>query len=54
MYFVELREGYRCGWVSAGGHASAMQPHPLSHCTPESWKTPDDAEAVGRVVGVVS
>jgi transcriptional regulator with XRE-family HTH domain len=54
MYFVELHDGYRCGWFQQEGARLAMQPHPLSRCMPESWKTPDDAEIVGRVVGVVT
>lgn len=54
MYFVELHDGYRCGWFQQEGGRLAMQPHPLSRCMPESWKTPDDAEIVGRVVGVVT
>jgi len=54
MYFVELHDGYRCGWFQQEGSRLAMQPHPLSRCMPESWKTPDDAEIVGRVVGVVT
>jgi transcriptional regulator with XRE-family HTH domain len=54
MYFVELHDGYRCGWFQQEGGRLAMQPHPLSRCMPESWKTPDEAEIVGRVVGVVT
>jgi transcriptional regulator with XRE-family HTH domain len=54
MYFVELHDGYRCGWFQREGARLAMQPHPLSRCMPESWITPDDAEIVGRVVGVVT
>jgi transcriptional regulator with XRE-family HTH domain len=54
IYFVELHDGYRCGWFQQEGTRLAMQPHPLSRCMPESWKTPDDAEIVGRVVGVVT
>jgi transcriptional regulator with XRE-family HTH domain len=54
MYFVELHDGYRCGWFQKEGARLAMQPHPLSRCMPESWKTPDDAEIVGRVVGMVT
>jgi transcriptional regulator with XRE-family HTH domain len=54
LYFVELHEGYRCGWFQQEGGRLAMQPHPLSRCMPESWKTPDEAEIVGRVVGVVT
>jgi transcriptional regulator with XRE-family HTH domain len=54
IYFVELHDGYRCGWFQQEGARLAMQPHPLSRCMPESWKTPDDAEIVGRVVGIVT
>ena len=54
MYFVELHDGYRCGWFQQEGARLAMQPHPLSRCMPESWKTPDEAEIVGQVVGVVT
>ncbi len=54
MYFVEIRDGYRCGWFHQDGPRLVMQPHPLSRCLPESWSTPNDAEVVGRVVGVVT
>jgi len=49
MYFVEVRGGYRCGWFHQEGSRLVMQPHPLSHCVPETWRTPDEAEIVGRV-----
>jgi hypothetical protein len=54
MYFVELRDGYRCGWFHQEGSRLVMQPHPLSHCLPESWRVPEEAEIVGRVTGVVT
>jgi transcriptional regulator with XRE-family HTH domain len=54
LYFVELREGFRCGWFQKDGSRLIMQPHRLSRCTPEAWRTPDDAEVVGQVVGVVT
>jgi len=54
MYFVELRNGYRCGWFLQEGSRLVMQPHPLSHCLPETWRVPDEAEIVGRVTGVVT
>jgi hypothetical protein len=31
-----------------------MQPHPLSHCPPEAWRTPDEAEIIGQVAGIVT
>jgi transcriptional regulator with XRE-family HTH domain len=54
MYFVEVRDGYRCGWFHQQGSRLVMQPHPLSHCMPEIWRMPDEAEIVGRVTGVVT
>lgn len=54
MYFVELRDGYRCGWFHRDGSRLVMQPHPLSRCLPESWRMPEEAEIVGRVAGVVT
>lgn len=54
MYFVELHEGYRCGWFCKDGSRLMMEPHPLSRCVPESWATPDEAEVIGQVVGMVT
>jgi len=54
MYFVELRRGYRCGWFQKDKSLLIMQPHTLSRCAPEVWRTPDEAEVVGQVVGVVT
>jgi transcriptional regulator with XRE-family HTH domain len=54
MYFVEIRNGYRCGWFQKEKSLLIMQPHTLSRCAPESWRTPEEAEVVGQVVGVVT
>jgi hypothetical protein len=54
MYFVEIRNGYRCGWFQKDKCRLIMQPHVLSRCAPETWRTPDEAEVIGQVVGVVS
>jgi transcriptional regulator with XRE-family HTH domain len=54
MYFVEVRDGYRCGWFQQERSRLVMQPHPLSRCMPEAWKTPEEAELAGRVVGMVT
>lgn len=53
LYFVDIRTGYRCAWFYRDGSRLVMQPHPLSRCLPESWKVPEEAEIVGRVVGLV-
>jgi transcriptional regulator with XRE-family HTH domain len=54
MYFVEIRDGYRCGWFQKDKSRLIMQPHTLSRCAPEVWQTPDEAEIVGKVIGVVT
>jgi transcriptional regulator with XRE-family HTH domain len=54
LFFVEIREGYRCGWFHQEGHRLVMQPHPLSRCMPEWWQIPEQAEVVGKVVGIVT
>lgn len=54
MYFVDIRDGYRCGWFHQHGTKLVMQPHPLSHCLPEAWRLPAEAEIVGQVSGIVT
>jgi transcriptional regulator with XRE-family HTH domain len=54
LYFVELRDGYRCGWFQKKNNRLILQPHPLSRCVPEVWKFPDEAEVVGKVIGVTT
>jgi len=54
LYFVETRYGYRCGWFQKRKSRLIMQPHTLSRCSPEAWRTPAEAEVLGKVVGVVT
>jgi transcriptional regulator with XRE-family HTH domain len=54
LYFVETRSGYRCGWFLKLKSRLVMQPHMLSHCAPEAWRTPAEAEVVGKVVGIIT
>jgi hypothetical protein len=54
MYFVDVPTGYRCGWFHQDGTRLVMQPHPLSRCFPEAWRTPEEAEIVGQVAGMVN
>jgi transcriptional regulator with XRE-family HTH domain len=53
MYFVDVRAGYRCGWFHQDGGRLVMHPHPLSHCPPEAWRTPEEAEIVGQLQGLL-
>ena len=53
IYFVDVRDGYRCSWCLREGPRLILQPHPLSACAPEARRCPDEAEVVGQVTGVV-
>jgi transcriptional regulator with XRE-family HTH domain len=52
LYFLDLRDGYRCSWCLREGPKLMLQPHPLSPCAPEVRLYPDEVEVVGQVVGV--
>lgn len=52
IYFVELREGYRCAWCEVEGNHIILIPHPMSPVTTEAFNFPNEAEVVGQVVGV--
>jgi len=52
IYFIELREGYRCAWCQLEDEKLFLIPHPLSHSLVESFNFPNDAEVVGQVVGI--
>jgi transcriptional regulator with XRE-family HTH domain len=52
VYFIEIREGFRCCWCRCEGGRLALVPHPLSSYAPEAYRFPDEAEVIGQVVGV--
>jgi transcriptional regulator with XRE-family HTH domain len=52
IYFVELRESYRCAWCQMNGARVTLVPHPMSNALLESFPYPGEAEIVGQVVGV--
>jgi transcriptional regulator with XRE-family HTH domain len=52
IYFVELRDGYRCAWCQLADGLLTLIPHPLSGVLIESFNFPSNAEIVGQVVGV--
>ncbi len=53
IYFVDVRDGYRCSWCLQSGAKLILQPHPLSSCAPEVRHCPNEAEVVGQVIGAV-
>jgi transcriptional regulator with XRE-family HTH domain len=55
--FDPRRTEYLSRMVERWGHFEGMltmQPHPLSHCLPETWRVPEEAGIVGRVTGMVT
>src|SRR5260370_4555389 len=54
MYFVEVRDGYRSGWFHQQRSQLVMQPHPLSHCVPQMWRSSGTAGTLGRPIGRVA
>jgi transcriptional regulator with XRE-family HTH domain len=53
IYLVETRDQHYCCWVSKISVSRiVLQPHPLSGASPIVLRFPDDAEIIGRVVGV--
>lgn len=51
IYFVELRDGYACGWCELQGNQLLIIPHQSSSASVRRFTYPRDAEIVGRVVG---
>ena len=51
IYFVELREGYACGWCELQGNQLLIIPHHSSPASVRRFTFPREAEIVGRVVG---
>ena len=51
IFFIELRQGYTCGWCELQGNQLVIIPHPSSSATVRSFAYPREAEIVGRVIG---
>lgn len=52
IYFIETREEFICAWCKVSDGHLITQPHPLSPATPRVFRHPQDAEVIGRVVGL--
>ena len=52
VYFIELREGYRCAWCQVEGSRLILIPHPVSNVPVQSFNLTTEAEILGQVVGV--
>ena len=51
IYFLELRNGFTCGWCSLEGDQLLVQPHPASRAKARAFVYPGDVDVVGQVVG---
>ena len=52
IYFIELRDGYRCAWCQVEGSRLSLIPHPVSNAPVQSLNLATEAEILGQVVGV--
>lgn len=52
IFFVEHRDGYRCGWCTQRDGLLVLQPHPASELPAQIFRLPGEAEIVGQVVAV--
>ncbi len=52
IYFIELRDGYRCAWCQVEGSRLILIPHPVSNAPVQSLNLATEAEILGQVVGV--
>ena len=51
IYFLEHRDGYRCGWCTSYDDQILVQPHPSSHQKPCLYPR-REIDVVGQVTGV--
>jgi transcriptional regulator with XRE-family HTH domain len=51
IYFLEHRDGYRCGWCTEYGSGLLVHPHPSSQTKPEMF-THGEFDVIGQVAGV--
>jgi len=52
IYFIEHRGGYRCGWCTESNGFLVVQPHWTSNMRVELFRFPEEADVIGRVIGV--
>jgi len=53
IYFLELREGFACGWCEVNDRQLSILPHPNSPTKIRQFSFPDQVEIIGRVTDVL-
>lgn len=51
IYFIEMRDGYRCAWCQVEGNRLMLIPHPIAGLPVQTVSLASEAEVVGQVVG---
>ena len=51
IYFLELRDGFRCGWCTLDGARLILEAHPASRQLAMVFEWPREIDVVGQVVG---
>lgn len=54
VYFIELRNGFACGWCELRGKELTLVPHPLSPCVVRRFEIGAEAEIIGRITAVAT
>jgi hypothetical protein len=52
IYFLEWRDGFKCGWCTQRDGKLYVQPHSHSSEPPSVFGFPGEAEIIGQVVGI--
>lgn len=52
IYFLECRDGFKCGWCTQREGKLYVQPHSQSPDPPSVFTFPGEAEIIGQVVGI--
>jgi hypothetical protein len=54
IYFLELRDGYACGWCELQNNRLTLLSHPLSPVNLRHFAYGDEAEIIGQVTGLAT
>jgi transcriptional regulator with XRE-family HTH domain len=52
LYFIEMRDGYRCAWCQVEGSRLMLISHPISNEPVQTFSLASEAEVLGQVVGM--